>query len=191
MRRKVLLKVFQGSTGPFTQLLGSLFYKQLLRTHSLWHVACGTDRTSGGTTSPRHYTITWGIYCLQQWALQRSWRPGCPASPPQGDTLTLSLIHHHFYISIYQHVSPTLTFTQLILDNEWTGGSLSSVTGSKFFLPHCGMILVRLSLHKWHIDQCLMTLYLQSEINNVRNYHHLFNHESRLQWKSIFYSSFP
>ncbi len=24
----------------------------------------------------------------------RSWRPGCPASPPQGDTLTLSLIHH-------------------------------------------------------------------------------------------------
>ncbi len=57
------------------------------------HVACSMDRTSGGTTSPWHYTITWGIYCLQQWALQRSCRPGCPPSLPQGDILTLSFIH--------------------------------------------------------------------------------------------------
>ena len=28
-------------------------------------------------------------------ALQRSWRPGSPSSPPQGDTLTLSIALHH------------------------------------------------------------------------------------------------
>ncbi len=44
------------------------------------HITCSMDRISGGTTSPWHYTITWGIYCLQRWALQRSWRPGCPLS---------------------------------------------------------------------------------------------------------------
>ena len=30
------------------------------------HITCSMDRTSGGTTSPWHYTITWGIYCLQR-----------------------------------------------------------------------------------------------------------------------------
>ncbi len=69
------------------------------------------DRTSSGTIYPRHYTITWGIYCLQRWALQRSWRPGCPASPPQSDTLTLSLIHHLLCINIYQHASQCFKLT--------------------------------------------------------------------------------
>jgi hypothetical protein len=93
--RKVLLKALQGSTGPFTQMLTSLFLQAAV-ADSL-HVACGMwhGQNQRRGTSPRHCTITWGIYCLQRWALQRSWRQGCPASPPQGDTLILSRIHHH------------------------------------------------------------------------------------------------
>jgi hypothetical protein len=96
------------------------------------HVTCSMDRTSGGTTSPWHYTITWGIYCLQRWALQRFWRPGCPASPPQGDTLTLSLIHQLLCTNIYQHVSQHLQPHHTILDIEGIRGSSLLETGSKF-----------------------------------------------------------
>ncbi len=86
------------------------------------------DRTGGGTTSPRHCTI----YCLQRWALQRSWRPGCPASQPQGDTLTQSLIHHLLCTSIYQHASQQHQPHHTILDIEGIRGSLLLGTGSKF-----------------------------------------------------------
>ena len=96
------------------------------------HVTCSMVRTSGGTTTPWHYTITWGIYCLQRWALQRSWRPGCPASPPQGDILTLSLYHHLLYNNIYQHVSQHLQTQHTILDIEGNRGSSLLGTGSKF-----------------------------------------------------------
>jgi hypothetical protein len=44
------------------------------------HAACSMDRTSGGTTSPWHYTITWGIYCLQRWALLEARLSSKPAS---------------------------------------------------------------------------------------------------------------
>ncbi len=94
--------------------------------HAAW------TEPAGGTTSPWHYTITWGIYCLQQWALQRSWRPGCPASPPQGDTLTLSLIHHLLCNNISQHVSQHLQTQHTILDIEGNRGSSLLGTGSKF-----------------------------------------------------------
>ncbi len=102
------------------------------------HITCRMDRTSSGTTSPWHYTITWGIYCLQRWALQRSWRPGCSASPPQGDTLTLSPIHQLLCTNIYQHVSQHPQHHHTILDIEGIRGSSLRGTGSKFPPLHCG-----------------------------------------------------
>jgi len=92
------------------------------------------DRTSGRTTSPWHYTITWGIYSLQRWALQRSWRPGCPPSPPQGDILTLSFIRQLLCTNILQHVSQHPQPHHKFLDIEGIRGSSLLGTWSKFSL---------------------------------------------------------
>ena len=55
-------------------------------------------------------------------ALQRSWRPGSPSSPPQGDTLTLSItLHHPFYLfsNLYNIYSASAGVTCC---NQVTGG---------------------------------------------------------------------
>ncbi len=94
--RKVLLKVLQGSTGPFTQMLGSLFLQAAVVVPL--HVACGMRHGQ----NQRWDNITQKLHNNLGNPL-----PGCPASPPHGDTLTLSLIHHHLFTSIYHHASPT------------------------------------------------------------------------------------
>ncbi len=70
MCRKLLLKALQDSTDYSLRCWGAFFYKQLLPTHSMWHVACGMDRTSGGTL---HNNIS---LCHQNLIFS----PACPTS---------------------------------------------------------------------------------------------------------------
>jgi hypothetical protein len=130
MCRKVLLKAFQGSTGPITQLLGSLFSTAAV-ADSL-HAACcmqhGQNQWWDNITLSLHNNL--GNLLP---STVRSWRQGYPPSPPQGDILTLSFIHQLLCTNIYQHVSQHPQPHHTILDIQGIRGSSLLGTGSKFF----------------------------------------------------------
>ncbi len=72
--------------------------------------------------------------------------PGCPASPPQGETIALSLIcHHPFYNSPFSTVYSTSLKEPSLPHNVYyrfpPSSPWSIETGSKSLLPHCGPTL--------------------------------------------------
>ncbi len=140
--------------------------KELLRTcfMSFWH---GPEPAMGQQhpDTIQYNTITRRIYSLQWWALERSWRPGCPASPPHPVSHPSQVTQSHETFQFCEQFSYT-QYEYIFVNNlstfstfSWTILWIHPVQTSSTRKVYCGSIFFffLLKIPIWHTSEHIVT----------------------------------